>query len=63
MEEHRRALLQRFQYSEQFREKAALRVVFKGEILSRVMADSDIHNSYSLRNSYLLAEAAFFGSM
>jgi transposase len=50
MEEHIRALLQRFQYSEQFKETAAFRVVFGGETLNQVMADLDIHNSYSLRN-------------
>lgn len=50
MEEHIRALLQRFQYSEQFKETAAFRIVFGGETLSQVMADLDIHNSYALRN-------------
>jgi transposase len=50
MEEHIRALLQRFQYSEQFKETAAFRIVFGGETLNQVMADLDIHNSYSLRN-------------
>ena len=50
MEEHIRALLQRFQYSEQFKETAAFRVVFGGETLSQVLADLDIHNSYALRN-------------
>ena len=50
MEEHIRALLQCFQYSEQFKETAALRVVFGGETLSQVMADLDSHNSYTLRN-------------
>lgn len=50
MEEHIRALLQRFQYSEQFKETAAFRVVFGGETLSQVMTDLDIHNSYALRN-------------
>ena len=39
MEEHIRALLQRFQYSEQFK-----------ETLSQVMTEMDIHNSYALRN-------------
>ena len=34
MEGHIRALLQRFQYSEQFKEPAAFRVVFGGETLS-----------------------------
>jgi transposase-like protein len=50
MEEHIRALLQRFQYSEQLKETAAFRIVFRGEEPSQVMADLDIHNSYSLRN-------------
>jgi transposase len=50
MEEHIRALLQRFQYSEQFKETAAFRIVFGGETLSQVMAGMDIHNSYALRN-------------
>jgi transposase len=50
MEEHIRALLQHFQYSEQFKETAAFRIVFGGEILSQVMANLDIHNSYALRN-------------
>jgi transposase len=50
MQEHIRALLQRFQYSEQFKETAAFRVIFGGETLSHVMADLDIHNSYALRN-------------
>ena len=50
MEEHIRALLQRFQYSEQFKETVAFRIVFGGEEPSQVMADLDIHNSYALRN-------------
>ena len=50
MEEHIRALLQRFQYSEQFKETAVFRIVFGGEEPSQVMADLDIHNSYTLRN-------------
>jgi transposase len=50
MEEHIRALLQRFQYSEPFKEAAAFRIVFGGEEPSQVMADLDIHNSYALRN-------------
>ena len=50
MEEHIRALLQRFQYSEPFRETAVFRIVFGGEEPSHVMADLDIHNSYTLRN-------------
>ena len=49
MEEHIRGLLQRFQYSEQFKEPAAFRLVFGGEEPSQVMADVDIHNSYALR--------------
>jgi transposase-like protein len=43
-------LLQRFQYSEQFKETAAFRIVFGGEEPSQVMADLAIHNSYALRN-------------
>ena len=50
MEEHIRALLQRFQYSEQFKETAAFRIAFGGEAPSQVVADLDIHNSYTLRN-------------
>ena len=50
MEDHIRALLQRFQYSEQLKETAAFRIVFGGEAPSQVMADLDIHNSYTLRN-------------
>ena len=50
MEEHIRALLQRFQYSEHFKETAAFRIIFGGETPNQVMADLDIHNSYTLRN-------------
>ncbi len=50
MEAHIRALLPRFQYSEQFKETAAFRIVFGGEEPSHVMADLDGHNSYTLRN-------------
>jgi transposase len=50
MEEHIRALLQCFQYSEQFKETAAFRIVIGGETLNQVMADLDIHLSYTLRN-------------
>ena len=50
MEAHIRALLPRFQYSEQFKERAAFRIVFGGEEPSHVMADLDVHNSYTLRN-------------
>ena len=50
MEEHIRALLQRFQYSEQFKKTAVFRIVFGGEEPSQVVADLDIHNSYTLRN-------------
>ena len=50
MEEHICALLQRFHYSEQFKETAVFRIVFGGEEPSQVMADLDIHNSYTLRN-------------
>ena len=50
MEEHIRTLLQRFQYSEQFKETAAFRIVFGGEAPSQVMADLDIHNRHTLRN-------------
>ena len=49
-EEHIRALLQRFQYREQFKATAAFRVVFGGEEPSQVMADLDIHTSYTLRS-------------
>ncbi len=50
MEAHIRALLPRFQYSEQFKETVAFRIVFGGEEPSHVMADLDVHNSYTLRN-------------
>ena len=50
MEEPIRALLQRFQYSEQFKETAVFRIVFGGEEPSQVVADLDIHNSCTLRN-------------
>ena len=50
MEEHIRALLQRFLYGEQFKETAAFRIVFGCEEPSQVVADLDIHNSYTLRN-------------
>ena len=50
MEEHIRALLQRFLYGEQFKETAAFRIVFGGEEPSQIVADLDIHNSYTLRN-------------
>jgi len=50
MEEHIRALLQRFQCSEQFKGTAVFRIVFGGEEPSHVMADLGIHNSYALRN-------------
>ena len=50
MEELIRALLQRFRFSERFTETAAFRIVFGGESPSQVMADLDIHNSYTLRN-------------
>ena len=50
MEEHIRALLQRFQYREHFKETAVFRIVFGGETLNQVVADLDIHNSYTLRN-------------
>ena len=50
MDDHIRSLLQRFQYSEQFKETAVFRIVFGGEEPSHVMADLDVHNSYTLRN-------------
>ena len=50
MEDHIRALLQRFQYSEPFKETAVFRIVFGGQLPSHAMADLDIHNSYTLRN-------------
>ena len=50
MEEHIRALLQRLQYSEQFKETAAFRIILGSEESSQVMADLDIHNGYTLRN-------------
>ena len=50
MDDHIRALLQRFQYSEQFKETAVFRIVFGGEEPSHVMADLDIHKSCTLRN-------------
>ena len=50
MQEHIRDLLSRFQYSEQLKETAVFRILFGGEELSQVMADLDIHNSYTLRN-------------
>ena len=43
-------MLQRFQYSEQFKETAAFRIVFGGEEPSQVMVDLDIRNRYTLRN-------------
>jgi transposase len=45
MEEHTQALLQRFQYCEQFKETAAFCIGFGGEALSQVMANLYIHNS------------------
>jgi transposase len=50
MQDHLQDLLQRFQYSEQLRETAVFRILFGGEDISQVMADLDIHNSYTLRN-------------
>ncbi|MEJ7660193.1 MAG: transposase [Hymenobacter sp.] len=50
MEAHIQELLTRFQYSEQLRETAVFRILFGGEEPSQVMADLDIHNSYTLRN-------------
>ena len=49
-EEHIRALLQRFQYREPFKATAAFCIVFGDEAPSQVMADWDIHTSYTLRN-------------
>ena len=54
MQDHIRDLLNRFQYSEQLKESAVFRILFGGEDLSQVMADLDIHNSYTLRNWVLL---------
>ena len=50
MEEPIHALLQRFQYSEQFKETAVFRIVFGGEEPSQVVADLDIHISCTFRN-------------
>ncbi|MGI4737463.1 MAG: hypothetical protein ACRYG7_20040 [Janthinobacterium lividum] len=50
MEEHIRALLQCFQYSEQCKETAAFRVVFGGETLRQVATDLAVHNRCALRN-------------
>lgn len=50
MQDHLQDLLTRFQYSEQLRETAVFRILFGGEEPSQVMADLDIHNSYTLRN-------------
>ena len=49
MQDHIRDLLHRFQYSEQLKETAAFRILLGGEDPSHVMADLDIHNSYTLR--------------
>ena len=54
MQDHIRDLLNRFQYSEQLKESAVFRMLFGGEDPSQVMADLDIHNSYTLRNWVLL---------
>ena len=66
MEDHIRALLQRFQYSEPFKETAVFRIVFGGEEPSQVVADLDIHNSYTLRNWVSLyqrkVQTGLFGS-
>ena len=66
MEAHIRALLPRFQYSEQFKETAAFRIVFGGEEPSQVVANLDIHNSYTLRNWVSLyrrkVQTCLFGS-
>ena len=50
MQDHLQDLSQRFQYSEQTRETAVFRILFGGEEVSQVMADLEIHNSYTLRN-------------
>jgi transposase-like protein len=50
MQDHLQDLLTRFHYSEQLRETAVFRILFGGEEPSQVMADLDIHNSYTLRN-------------
>ena len=49
MQDHIRDLLSRFQYSEQLKETAVFRILFGGEDVSQVMADLDIHSSYSFR--------------
>ena len=54
MQDHIRDLLNRFQYSEQLKESAVFRILFGGEDPSQVMADLNIHNSYTLRNQVLL---------
>ena len=41
MEENIRALLQRFQYSEQFKETAAFRIVLQGKSTKRLVSDFD----------------------
>lgn len=43
-------MLLRFQCNEQFKETAAFRFVFGGEEPGQVIANLDIHNSYTLRN-------------
>jgi hypothetical protein len=58
MEAHIRALLHRFQDSEQFKETAAFRVIYGSETLSQVMADLDIHNSYAQLGEPLPAQGA-----
>ena len=50
MEEYVRTSLQRFQYSDQFKETAAFRIIFRGEEPSHAMANLDIHNDYTLCN-------------
>lgn len=50
MQDHLKDLLQRLQSSEQLRETAVSRSLFDGEEPSHVMADLEIHNSYTQRN-------------
>jgi len=50
MQDHIRDLLSRFQYSKELKETTVFRILFGGEDTSQVMADLDIHNSYTLRN-------------
>ena len=42
MEDHTRALFQRFRYSEHFKETAVFRIVFRGESPSHMVPDQDV---------------------